>query len=1415
MASNRVSYGYAFTGVSKNNYESSNLLNNNDFAKEGLSVKAHVVFSVNKHTFTNSPTELAWYPPVNKLPQTCGKIIMWELFSRVGYDMLTNPEPDKGADATEPNEEEEIHPRPEVPKVVYRSGDGLRSNENHMAGFNNMLPEQQQAFVDQQQYVVVDNVAEYNNQMADYQTALADYETLSTKKGRNYVLIEYFKGKTNPDNVGGYRIWILQEEGAKGNLNTKFAERIASVNNAKATGKRKRYAQTIEQKYASLWKNINSNQTFAKTIGNTLYNNSSHFNITQACTKTLVDKENPVYPEHVFSVGQWNQLVNGTDGSIDENGQPIRMNMLPCFYEKCDIDSERFIWQNYFNDNLTKFQPKEEFRDSMILLNARDLVEEHFMSKHRLDAYIKYVLPMMRTTLGSTLKPKASKPIASVSNLNPVVSARKAFESKPIIPSKEPQFEGQSFECIDPSANTEVMGVKGKMLYPGQSNSFYYQRALAHQFIKPFFDKMMKVAKTRLERKIARVKSMEKALEYIAPIFNGVGNCNIGNGLRGIINTQERLKKQNFSSIFIEMPNLHEDLHFQDNFMCWVLNGAEFYMYLSTLQCDSYRLLINAGCAYLLIRDKTHNSQTGDPGTGKSELYHVITMCKCPGVCEEEANASALSHFFGKDRHFCIKIRNEPDPMRDGGAAIKGNAAAMRLTEIEKSIRSEQEGWKSISQFDTVQSKYVELKIHVWLSMVIMENSNHCLSKRSKARNDRDHKEHIAKTIRQFKTVAYMKSSQGNQSSDRARDTQMFIHKNHWIDQELAKVCAMMDIDGGLQDVNFAIFDDVQDYLQGELDLNTRSIERCRNNCRTQIQYNVINILFHHRPYKKTLQFYIGDERVCSALNKKMGELEVFVDDDETTSMYKFEHDCVLYRSNDFKLHSRDSDTEERTPVNCVIDLINNRIFSKDPDNIDEVTGEPGLVAEEQLLKRLWVHKKSWRSGKNYKQGDICRLHIQGKDSGYASYYKIYQCLQDNKNKKPTANSIYWKLTSKKKESCLGKYFQQEIKYRGEEATEQWMDINRLMYCDVGTAIRTMALMRSEFVAASQDKIHSQIVQRGLKKLRTIDANAAWKSFYPLRDLARPESMDDVDTNYICIGAENMVKLELTEQLKKKLTVGLIVNTSDIVLESTINNLSKNTTANVYYNSFGNQYPSIDDNGAWKLPYETGQLNGTRNLRNHELKARNLPYKTNPVIMKKKFGSSIKLYILVSWLDDCQHDTHQEEDRFLGVLSKYKYFAKEPEKTTILVGHPWTGKVTYKDREQNVREKDWCDPSISKSITIEGGPRHEKVFKEKNVVDPISQKIQGKKKIHGRPTIHTIDVHYDDYAMKLRLQELHEYDESEHDSIDPFCEAYSVRYLKDELNTSQPPILDKRDVNGQLIEYSKQHAQAKHDNETR
>ena len=93
------------------------------------------------------------------------------------------------------------------------------------------------------------------------------------------------------------------------------------------------------------------------------------------------------------------------------------MNHLPCLYPNCDIDPQRFVWNNYFDADLTVFKPRENFRSSMILLNARDLAEDIFMSKYRLNAYVKYVLPMMRTTLGNILKPKHPK----LSSLHPSV----------------------------------------------------------------------------------------------------------------------------------------------------------------------------------------------------------------------------------------------------------------------------------------------------------------------------------------------------------------------------------------------------------------------------------------------------------------------------------------------------------------------------------------------------------------------------------------------------------------------------------------------------------------------------------------------------------------------------------------------------------------------------------------------------------------------------------------------------------------------------------------------------------------------------------------------------------------------------------------------------------------------------------
>ena len=65
------------------------------------------------------------------------------------------------------------------------------------------------------------------------------------------------------------------------------------------------------------------------------------------------------------------------------------------------------------------------------------------------------------------------------------------------------------------------------------------------------------------------------------------------------------------------------------------------------------------------------------------------------------------------------------------------------------------------------------------------------------------------------------------------------------------------------------------------------------------------------------------------------------------------------------------------------------------------------------------------------------------------------------------------------------------------------------------------------------------------------------------------------------------MKLELAEQLKKKLTVGLLVNTSEIVLSTTIEDLHQNTSANVYYKNFGGSptsYPYMDGE-TWKLDF--------------------------------------------------------------------------------------------------------------------------------------------------------------------------------------------------------------------------------------
>ena len=55
-----------------------------------------------------------------------------------------------------------------------------------------------------------------------------------------------------------------------------------------------------------------------------------------------------------------------------------------------------------------------------------------------------------------------------------------------------------------------------------------------------------------------------------------------------------------------------------------------------------------------------------------------------------------------------------------------------------------------------------------------------------------------------------MKSSQGSQSEERARETQMFINKNHWIDQEFYKDLRDDGCGRRAFHVGYDIFDDVR-----------------------------------------------------------------------------------------------------------------------------------------------------------------------------------------------------------------------------------------------------------------------------------------------------------------------------------------------------------------------------------------------------------------------------------------------------------------------------------------------------------------------------------------------------------------------------------------------------------------------------
>ena len=225
-----VSYGKAvITPLSSTNWEISNYLDNNEFAKNGLRVSNHVVATIDSNTFTNSTSHIAFYPRNNHQPCDFVKIALWQLLAFSGLDLLTEQTLSKETN----DDDSDLQNGPtgettisdvEEPKIVYQAFVNGRYR-GRLDDFNNMTLENQTRFINNNHYTIVSR-EDYNSQIAAYDRALTE---VTSTVGQNYVLLEYLRGKKDPSTTTAFRIWILQEVGAKGDINKTIANRIASI----------------------------------------------------------------------------------------------------------------------------------------------------------------------------------------------------------------------------------------------------------------------------------------------------------------------------------------------------------------------------------------------------------------------------------------------------------------------------------------------------------------------------------------------------------------------------------------------------------------------------------------------------------------------------------------------------------------------------------------------------------------------------------------------------------------------------------------------------------------------------------------------------------------------------------------------------------------------------------------------------------------------------------------------------------------------------------------------------------------------------------------------------------------------------------------------------------------------------------
>ena len=1520
-----VTYGIAPNNYGVRNLESSKLLDDPDqhFAKfHGIDVEEHLVFSIPADTFTTSMMQPVYYPPKKSngyVPIMDVRNCLWQLFGRVGYRALMDNFPKKNADEDEDDIDDMDFMADGVtsrdisafaPPLCFVDSNG-KYNHSHNnplfdSNFNRWSRSEQQKTIDRNDVIQVVSLEEYNREMASYEKSNGSTEP--TKKGNYYVLLEYFEGATQSDICSGYRIWILKERNAIGSLSAIMADIIASANE-----KPKGASREWKTKYAAQWRKVNNSKTFGEWVGTSLYCKQDHFQ-GDFTAVPLQNEANPVHPSTIFSVGQWLSILYGTPSNPRSS--------LPMLFPG-DIDPERFVYTNYFDKGMKKFKPSEKFRGSMYLCDVRDLEEDVFMEKYRLDIYKNYILEIMRSTLGVINKPKPIKTSPFSRQSLPVnLSANKAWKSFEINPTKEHYLVGQAMDFNRPFSDNE--NTSDIVFEPGEDDYFLFIRALARQHISTAATKELNLRKDFQSRRKIRLDALSKCLQFVRPLFVGSGNTNVSSGLKGIINTSRELHRNRFSRIFVDIANFSPNLHFQDLFLLTVLDGAEHYLFLSTLQCELYAMLINIGCAYMLIRDKTHLNLEGPPGTGKSQLLQDMKKMKCDGVCVLETNNSLFSNLFGKHKTFEIAMRHEPDPRKTGGKITKGNLQAMQMMELEKSLLSEQQGRKQTTVFDNNLNKFRPQVINIILSCTVVQCQNYATDQYAGAIVDRFFTKHVPKRKRFGKDVAYMQTAEAEMTLEHMCEQKIFFNTCNLIDSNLGKLCAMCDMPCALSEPNFEILTDVVDHLKktssSKFVLDSRAINRCKNNARTQIQYDALQILLYHKPKDKELNFYIGDVKVSNSdrsLQKKMctycrSKFSVYakcctnvscelymntdvemkivnvnlptrkmlsqVYTDADTATLNDQQYCIMFRQEDGSLGYEETrevlgNTVQNEEVQIRIDLIYNEVYSIEPDKSE--------LLEPQPLRRVWEYTNLFDPKAQYEKGDVVKMHFTGEAADYSSYYeeykyklkagpyqvclktgKVYQeegldenehgklttrfnfpfdmhervmsekfltlidekekqlCIKHNQFNELTCSKILeslemnvpkgmtckqffkkkrkiykvylqeffnvWQLLEdedgieRHKESLLGKYKDEELDFSGKQRSiEMWRDIDLLLYCTVDVAVRTLCLMRDEFLPEYTDKMKLAIAQIAHNKLHNFKANKPFKHFMPNNDQGITASADDVDMNYLSLDSLSQFKIELRSQLDKKLTQGLKVDASDIMIERTLTKLNNDELATVKYEDMRN--PVFIEDGVWKF-FDLAQKT-KENIwkRNHEYGT--VEGQKMPALKRKRQN----IYIHIAWVSDILHnfDTEYEiqTDCFLQNIQTYKYPGAEGEKKKILIGSPWTGKIKNAKGEKI----DHCEPPTSAYVEVTGKANMKKTSERKNQLSKFSQLIHGRVVKKQRLTnTDEIFMSYDRHVACKRAKQLNEHNEKLHKDLWKQFKHLSKQDLLQELQESQP-----------------------------